>query len=209
MKFAALFFGIIGRGDLMDWYNPEYMGTLADWVGILVTALTIFLTIRYYTKDNKRSFKIVLYPVYWKDTKDGIRAFYSEPQAYEFYAVNFSKNTDAVYFFTIVSKASYLTRLIRGIPNAQLDWDMSFGSRVPEYQNVEPRHSTKKENFESHWFFDHALSIYKETKRKLGMKKVKISIVYVNVEGKEFSKTMVFPVSLLQQYEKDKKASPK
>ncbi len=36
----------------MNWYKPEYMGTIADWVGILVTALTIFLTVKYYLKAD-------------------------------------------------------------------------------------------------------------------------------------------------------------
>lgn len=188
----------------MKWYNPEYMGTVADWIGILATVLTIFLTIRYYMNDNRRSFKIVFYPLNWKDSEHGVEIYSSQPQSFEFYAVNFSKNVDAVYFYTIVSKASWVSKRIFGIPVKHLDWDFSFGQRVPQYQNIGPRKSTKKETFNSHWFYDHALDVYMDTKRKKCIKHIKLAIVYVNVEGKKFSRTVVFHVEDLLKYKKEK-----
>ncbi|MGC3221139.1 hypothetical protein, partial [Enterococcus faecium] len=68
----------------MNWYKPEYMGTVADWIGIIVTALTKFFTVKYYLNDNKREFRIVLYPLYTKEEK-GITFTSAQPLFYEFY----------------------------------------------------------------------------------------------------------------------------
>lgn len=39
-------------------YDPVLHGTLADWIGIIVTTLTVFLTIRHYSNDNKVRFQV-------------------------------------------------------------------------------------------------------------------------------------------------------
>jgi hypothetical protein len=181
------------------------VGSWADWVGIVVTFLTIFLTIRYYNNDNKKQFKIVLYPIFTKEIEKGITTFHASPVSLEFYAVNFSKAPDLVYFFTIRTKRNFFQKNIRKVPKINVDWDFSFGNRVPDYQPVEPRNKTKIEHFEIHWFYDAALSAYYKTKNKKFMKKVFLEIVYVNVDGKEFSKPIVFTVENLLAYSNEKK----
>ncbi|MCX4168238.1 hypothetical protein ORY94_09920 [Enterococcus casseliflavus] len=189
-------------------FNLDGYGTLADWIGIVATVLTIFLTIRYYLNDNKRDFRIVFYPIYYSES-NGIQTFYSEPVSFEFYAVNFSKQTDAVYFYTIRNSGNYFKRKILGISIYNINWDFNFGERRPEYQNVEPKHSTKKEVFKAHWFMDHALYVYNKSKYKKFIKKIKLEIVYVNVEGKEFSKKIVITVDELIRYKNEKEKNRK
>ena len=183
----------------LDWYKPEYMGTVADWFGIIATGLAIFLTVRYYANDNKREFRIVFYPIYHLE-ENSRRTYYNNPRSFEFYVVNFSKQTDAVYFYTIKSKANLFSRKCLGIPILHLNWDFSIGPRKPNYQNIEPKHNTRIEFFEVHWFIDHALEVYEKSKRKCLIKKIKLEIVYVNVEGKKFSKILPFEVEGLLSY---------
>lgn len=189
-------------------FNLDGYGTLADWVGIIATVLTIFLTIRYYLSDNKRDFRIVFYPIFYSE-ENGIRSVQTVPVSFEFYAVNFSKQPDAVCFFTIRNKANYFSRKILGIPIYNLGWDLDIGGRKPEYQNVEPKHSTKTEVFKAHWFMDHALYIYNKSKHKKFIKKIKLEIVYVNVEGKEFSKKIVITVDELMGYKNEEERKRK
>lgn len=180
------------------------IGSWADWIGIIVTFLTIFLTIRYYNNDNKKNFKVVLYPIFTQE-EDGIINVQQKPVSLEFYAVNFSKGPDLVYFFTIRTKRNFFQKYFRKVPDINIDWDFSLGNRVPDYQSVEPRNKTKTERFEIHWFYDAALWAYRKTKNKKFMEKVFLEIVYVNVDGKEFSKSVVFPVKEILAYSNDKK----
>lgn len=191
---------------MVDWYKPDYMGTLADWVGIIATIGTILLTMRYYFNDNKKDFKIVFYPLY-SQKKEEITYYSSEIKRFEFYAVNFSKSVDLVYFYTIKTKANFLVRKLSGIPIEHLNWNIFSMDNKPNYQVVESRNYTKVEKFQAHWFFDHALMAYKKTRNKRFLKNVGLEIIYVNVEGKEFNKVIKFPVTELINYEKSKKGT--
>lgn len=177
------------------------VGSWADWIGIIVT----FLTIRYYNSDNKKLFKLVLYPIFTKEVEKGITTFHSSPVSIEFYAVNFSKAPDLVYFFTIRTKRNLFQKYIRKVPKINVDWDWTFGNRVPEYQSVKPRNKTKTEHFDIQWFYDAAINTYNKTKKKKFMKKIFLEIVYLNVDGKEFSKSVVFTVKDLLAYSNEKK----
>ncbi len=191
----------------MNWYKLEYMGTIADWVGILVTALTIFLTVKYYLNDNRREFRIVIYPLYTKKAK-GITFNSAQPLFYEFYAVNFSKNPDSVYFYTIRPKRNILDKLFFKIPSAQLSLSNPFEERLPEYQTLGPKERTKIEKVKAELLYDHLSSLFKRTKRSKYLRKMTLEIVYLNVEGKEFSRQIVFPIELIRQYmEKQKRAA--
>lgn len=41
-----------------DWYDPEYMGTIADWVSGLGTLIAIIVTLYFSTRDNRKRLKI-------------------------------------------------------------------------------------------------------------------------------------------------------
>ncbi|MBO0431517.1 hypothetical protein [Enterococcus sp. DIV0660C] len=135
----------------MNWYNPEYMGTVADWVGIFVTALTIFFTVKYYLNDNRREFRIVIYPLY-NNEKKGITFGSTQPLFYEFYAVSFSKNPDSVYFYTIRPKKNILDKLFFKIPETQLILSNPFEERPPEYQTLGPKERTKIEKVKVNYY---------------------------------------------------------
>ncbi|ENZ5625708.1 hypothetical protein ACGWZA_000257 [Enterococcus hirae] len=188
----------------MSWYKPEYMGTIADWIGILVTALTIFLTVKYYLNDNKREFRIVLYPLYVEEN-NGINIGYRKPVFFEFYAVNFSKNPDSVYFYTIRPKHNILKKLFFKIPNDQLSLSNPFEERIPEYQTLDSKEKTKIEKVKIELLYQYISSLYGRTKRNKYLKEMTLEIVYLNVEGKEFSKPIVFSIESIQEYMEERK----
>lgn len=188
----------------MNWYNPEYMGSVADWVGILVTALTIFFTVKYYLNDNKREFRIVLYPLYTEENNEMLIG-YSEPVFFEFYAVNFSKNPDSVYFYTIRPKYTILGKLFFKIQKNPLDLSNPFEERRPEYQTLGSKERTKIEKVKVELLYDRLSYLYKRTKRNKYLRKMTLEIVYQNVEGKEFSKQIIFPIELILQYMEEQK----
>ncbi|EOB1354125.1 hypothetical protein ACIQTF_000165 [Enterococcus faecium] len=188
----------------MNWYKPEYMGTVADWIGIVVTALTIFFTVKYYLNDNKREFRIVLYPLYTKEEK-GITFASAQPLFYEFYAVNFSKNPDSVYFYTIRPKRNILDKLFFKIPKDQLSLASPFEEKSPEYQTLGSKERTKIEKIKVELLYAHLSYLYQRTNKNRYLKKMILEIVYLNVEGKEFSKPIVFPIELIRQYMEEQK----
>ena len=86
------------------------------------------------------------------------------------------------------------------IKNIRPDNKIDVSLQIQGYQNIEPKHNTRIEFFEVHWFIDHALEVYEKSKRKCLIKKIKLEIVYVNVEGKKFSKILPFEVEGLLSY---------
>ncbi|EME7200357.1 hypothetical protein OPR93_002711 [Enterococcus faecium] len=130
---------------------------------------------------------------------------YSEPVFFEFYAVNFSKNPDSVYFYTIRPKYTILGKLFFKIQKNPLDLSNPFEERRPEYQTLGSKERTKIEKVKVELLYDRLSYLYKRTKRNKYLRKMTLEIVYQNVEGKEFSKQIIFPIELIQQYMEEQK----
>lgn len=162
------------------------------------------LTIRYYSNDNKRKFKIVIYPLYSKKA-NGIFFGSTKPQFYEFYAVNFSKNPDSVYFYKILPKRSILDKVFYKIPNEQLDLSCPFEESRPDYQTIGSKERTKIEKVSADLLYSHLSHLYMRTKNNKYLKKMILEIVYVNVEGKEFSKQLIFSTEEICEYNDEQK----
>ena len=41
-----------------DWYDPEYMGTIADWVSGIGTLIAVIVTLYFSTRDNRKRLKV-------------------------------------------------------------------------------------------------------------------------------------------------------
>ena len=41
-----------------DWYDPEYMGTIADWVSGIGTLIAVMVTLYFSTRDNRKRLRI-------------------------------------------------------------------------------------------------------------------------------------------------------
>lgn len=52
------YIGLADENPLFKWYNPEYMGTVADWVSGILTLIAICITLYFSTRDNFKRMKV-------------------------------------------------------------------------------------------------------------------------------------------------------
>ena len=80
-----------------------------------------------------------------------------------------------------------------------------FEERIPEYQTLDSKEKTKIEKVKIELLYQYISSLYGRTKRNKYLKEMTLEIVYLNVEGKEFSKPIVFSIESIQEYMEERK----
>lgn len=170
------------------------IGSWADWVGIVVTIITIILTVRYYSKDNRRrlliGFDIV--PITHKKG-NGVTSVKSSTK-YIIWAVNVSKVTDSVSYSSIRYKPTLYIRLKERLfsiaKSGYIPQSLEEFIKIGEPTNFETlgeREKTTGYEVRSQSIDDFALARFKKTG-----KKVILWITFTDILGKEYKRELIY-----------------
>ncbi|MGO2082485.1 hypothetical protein [Vagococcus sp.] len=178
------------------------IGSWADWIGIVVTIITIVLTVRYYGKDNRRrlliGFDIV--PITYKKDK-GIIGVRSDTK-YIIWAVNVSKVTDSVIYSSIRYKPSFYKRLKESLFSTQksgyipqpLEEFIKIGEPT-KFETLGEREKTTGYEVRSQSINDFALERFEKTG-----KKVVLWITFTDILGKEYKRELIYTKKELKKF---------
>lgn len=180
------------------------IGSWADWIGIVVTIITIVLTVRYYSKDNRRRLMIgfdVVRITYKKD--NGIVGMKSEKK-YIFWAVNVSKVTDSVCFSSICYKPSFYNRLKEKLFSIKkrvyipqpLEEFMKIGEPT-QFETLGEREKTIGHEVRAQTIDNFASEKFKKTG-----KKVVLWITFTDILGKEYKRELIYKKKELRMLNK-------
>ncbi|MFJ1628092.1 hypothetical protein [Marinilactibacillus psychrotolerans] len=165
-------------------YDYEIYGTLADWIGILVTVATIFLTIRHYSASNKIDFRIMSYSRNKSKEKKGITYINAERE-FIVTGVNFGQNPELFRLEGFLKREKIpekIKRIIlfkkREILPVKID---IINHKKIEYQLVQAHHQIDEEVFDINYLKNH-LEINNFDVNK------GFYIIYAHVSGKKFKK---------------------
>ncbi|WP_066025772.1 hypothetical protein [Enterococcus mundtii] len=163
-------------------------GSWADWIGIVVTIITIVLTVRYYSKDNRRRLLIGFDIVPITHQNDNGVTQLKSGTKYIIWAVNVSKLTDSVYYSSIRYKPSFYKRLKERAFSTQksgyipqpLEEFLKIGEPT-KFETLGEREKTTRYEVRSQSIDNFALEKFKKTG-----KKVVLWITFTDILGKEY-----------------------
>lgn len=180
-------------GESMKFLGLE-IGSWADWIGIVVTIITIVLTVRYYSKDNRRRLLIGFDIVPITHKKDNGEVAVKSETKYIFWAVNVSKVTDSVSFSSICYKPSFYNRLKEKLFSIEkrdyipqpLEEFMKIGEPT-KFETLGEREKTIGYEVRSQSIDNFALEKFKGTG-----KKVVLWITFTDILGKEYKRELIY-----------------
>lgn len=180
------------------------IGSWADWIGIVVTIITIVLTVRYYSKDNRRKLLIGfdIVPITYK--KDNGVVGMKSKKKYIFWAVNVSKVTDSVCFSSICYKPSLYNRLKEKLSSINervyipqpLEEFMKIGEPT-QFETLGEREKTIGHEVREQTIDNFALEKFKKTG-----KKVVLWITFTDILGKEYKRELIYKKKELRMLNK-------
>lgn len=117
-------------------------GSLAEWVGIVATVLTIILTIRHYGKDNQKDIRFMVYQKNKQDkTEDGVVRVLSDTEIFV-HVYNNSKMPIMVRIEGFRNRQNFIKQCYRDIIGKQnlipFDYFEALFTEKVEYLKVEP-----------------------------------------------------------------------
>ncbi|WP_146161817.1 hypothetical protein [Trichococcus patagoniensis] len=163
-------------------YNPELYGNLADWVGIIATVLTIFLTLRHYSNDNRIDFRIMCYSKNVSEKENGTTSIKGERELVVC-GVNFSKSPQLFRFEGFEKKESVfdlIGRMYSGEKKFVLPLDFEIiRHEVVDYELVNQNEKSKdiflSENYVNRYLKINNIDIHEG-----------FFVVYMHISGKRF-----------------------
>lgn len=170
-------------------YNSELYGSLADWVGIFATVLTIFFTLRHYTNDNKIDFRIMIYSRYQsKEIAPGATSV-SGSRNIIISGVNFGKYSEKFRLEGFMKKENLWQKAVRICKREKrsiLPKSIElFPHEKIDYELVLPHDQSKEEIFSQDYLTNH-LSI-NDFDLQEGF-----YVVYFHISGKMFKKLVKY-----------------
>ncbi|MDT2864345.1 hypothetical protein [Vagococcus carniphilus] len=170
------------------------IGSWADWIGIVVTIITIVLTVRYYSKDNRRKLLIGFDIVPITHKEDNSVTYVKSSEKYIIWAVNVSKVNDSVSYSSIRYKPSFYKRIKESFFSAPKSGYMSQSleefikiGEPTKFEILGEREKTSGYEVRAQSIDNFALERF----RKNG-KKVVLWITFTDILGKEYKRELIY-----------------